>query len=579
MIKRPSRQELLRGLMASGLLAGAGCLPRPEQAPALAPKRANDRRPNILLIVSDQERAAHLLPDLERPAHDRLRAEGVSFRNFFANTTPCSPSRSVLYFGQHAQNTGMVSNLHAPPDPKLGRDLVSIGARLRAAGYYAAYKGKWHLSDFDGDFNLSYGRFPTTRDGLEAWGFADFNDDGDPHGSAWTGYEKDGAIASSASEWLRRQGAALKGERPWFLAVNFVNPHDIMFVETDPAQSRGRVDPLYMAPLRPPPDDPLYARSWADQPLPKSFYEADAETRPWAVRAYPAFCDMLYGPVPREREDLWRAYQSYYFNCLRDVDRRIEAVLQALDAAELAENTIVIFTADHGEMAGAHGLRQKGPFAYRENVNVPLIVRGPGAAKGAETLALGSMIDLPTTILSYAGAEPDETLPGVSLAPAIADPAARTERDKRGVLFAYSAPLYTDEAFMRIMLESGAPPTFLGFLQAGLPKGRIGPSLDNPALHRGCFDGRELFVRYFPIAGHNRPTTTDALRAHNELELYDESQDPHQLDNLAWEFDPEDAVFMTRLENHRGALENLIDREIGEDRGASLPGPDFMKNI
>ncbi len=104
-----------------------------------------------------------------------------------------------------------------------------------------------------------------------------------------------------------------------------------------------------------------------------------------------------------DRRDMWHNHVNYYLNCLLDVDRHIGAVLDALEASGQADNTVIIFTADHGEMGGAHHLRQKGSVAFRETVNVPLVIVDPRHPGGVRTDAVGSHLDLVPTILAYAG--------------------------------------------------------------------------------------------------------------------------------------------------------------------------------
>ncbi len=304
-----------------------------------------------------------------------------------------------MYFGQHTQQTRMTANLDAPPTfPELADGIASLGHLLRAQGYYTAYKGKWHLSHFDRDPGLVYGAYPNTSAGLEPYGFSDYNADGDQHGSTWSGYKFDGETASNAVRWLATKGRDMRGRKPWCLAVNFVNPHDIMYFSSGETQEASRLDRNLLSPLAPAPVGGPYDQAW-DLPLPASFTKDDLSTKPWAQRSYVDFCNMIYGRIDPGDEAAWRAMQSYYFNCIRDVDHHALTVLKALEALNLHGDTIVIYTADHGEMAGAHRLRQKGPHMYKENVRVPLIVRHPDAAGGSQTAALGSCVDLTPTVL------------------------------------------------------------------------------------------------------------------------------------------------------------------------------------
>ncbi len=105
---------------------------------------------------------------------------------------------------------------------------------------------------------------------------------------------------------------------------------------------------------------------------------------------------------------MWHNHVNYYINCMLDVDRHIGTVLDALEANGQAENTIIVFTSDHGEMAGAHHLRQKGSVAFKETVNVPLIIVDPRHSGGVRTEAVGSHLDLVPTTLAYAGLSEQE---------------------------------------------------------------------------------------------------------------------------------------------------------------------------
>lgn len=567
-----SRREVL----GDGLALGAAAL-LPSTVFG-APRLLRHRRPNILLIVSDQERNwVDLPPDLGLHAHERLLARGVGFERFNANTSPCSPSRSNLYTGQHTQKTLMTSNLGAPPYPEFNRDLPTLGHLFREHGYYTAYKGKWHLSEIEGNFSLQYGAYPNTRDALEPFGFSDFNFSGDPHGVTWSGYKYDGQIASTTVQWLHEQGRDLRGRQPWLMAVNFVNPHDIMFYDSGGDQRASRLRANLLGPLKKAPVGGVYDRYW-DRPLPPSFYREDLSAKPWSQRSYADFCDFVYGRMDPADEGAWRRFQSYYFNCIRDVDRHVTTVLDALEEAGLDDNTIVVYTADHGEMAGGHGLRQKGPHMYRENNGVPLIVRHPDVSGGVSTDALGSTVDVLPTLLSLAGVDPGATHPalaGVDLSPALDRPGARSRRDQRGILYNYGTMLYTDPEYSRYMVASGHTLDLAGILSAGFNHGSFLPSRDNPGLFRGVHTDRYKFARYFVPADHHIPEDWDTLLAHNELELYDIEQDPHELHNLAARPEAHRELIL-RLNARTNAL---IAAEVGVDDGAEHRGPTFLYKL
>lgn len=303
----------------------------------------SEQRMNILMIVTDQEYAHQALPDgVTLPNRDRIRSRGVSFNNHQVTTTVCTPSRSVMWTGQHTPFTGMFDNTNFARINDMRADpegLPTIGHLLRNLGYYTAFKGKWHESEFiEGD----------TSEAMEPYGFSDFQASGDVYGAPMDGFTKDPQTAESAAVWLRNRATEIAESQPWYLTVNFVNPHDIMYFDTDDdemVQVRG------MFPIFGAPDAPLYQQKWPTS-LPDSFSD-DLSQHPQAVRNYKLLSDMAYGKIPREREDMWKNHVNYYINCMIDVDRHIGMVLDALEESGQSKNTIIIFTSDHGEMAGA----------------------------------------------------------------------------------------------------------------------------------------------------------------------------------------------------------------------------------
>ena len=315
-----------------------------------------NKKPNILMIVTDQEYAHQPMPaEFALPSRDRIRARGVTFNHHHCTTTVCTPSRSVMLTGRHTPHTRMFDNTNfawiddMKADPKT---LPTIGHMLRDLGYHTVYKGKWHLSEF-----------PTkgSREAMEAYGFSEYQDSGDVQGGPMDGLNKDPLIAAEAVDWLKKRAPEVAANKPWFMSVNFVNPHDVMYYDTDGTET---VQAKSMFPIFSAPDTPLYRQKWQTT-LPASFFD-DLEGQPPAVRSYKRLCDVYYGQIPEERRDMWHNHVNYYLNCHLDVDRHIGAVLDALEASGQADNTIVIFTADHGEQGGAHHLRQKGSVAFQE---------------------------------------------------------------------------------------------------------------------------------------------------------------------------------------------------------------------
>jgi hypothetical protein len=304
----------------------------------------------------------------------------------------------VIYTGQHMPLTEIYDNDNMPYIRPLDPALGTLGSMLRTAGYYCAYQGKWHLSRAYRDPNDPR---PAT-DALEPYGFSEFNDWGDLDGGAWAGLKIDPVIAGQAVKWLRNRAPMVAREQPWFLTVNFVNPHDVMsydyggrrLVAPPPNLAKAMV-------VRPPADVPLYSKVW-DLDVPATVSDDLSGAAP-AVQEYAKAMETMFGPV--QDDTAWRLGVNFYLNCTRDVDRSIDVVLDALIASGQADRTVVIFTSDHGEMAGSHGLRQKGNLVYDENFHVPFVVCHPDLRVGSHTDALGSAIDLAPTLLDIAGVD------------------------------------------------------------------------------------------------------------------------------------------------------------------------------
>jgi arylsulfatase len=315
--------------------------------------------------------------------------------------------------------------------------------------------------------------------------------------------------------------------------------------------------------------------------MPKSYYADTLAGKPWAQTSYVEFCNACYGRIDPNDEARWRKYQSYYFNCIRDVDAHALTVLRTLEALKLDGNTIVVYVADHGEMAGAHRLRQKGPHMYKENVRVPFMIRHPDVHGGVRTQALASAIDLVPTLLSFAGlsdaarAEKYPALNGVNLAAAAADANARTARDAKGHLYDYNTTLYVDPDTAYALMNAHEAANWFNMFKHELAAGHLGPVLTHPGLFRGVHDGRYKFARYFAPAQHHIPRDWDMLTRHNQLELYDTQSDPDEIVNLAAQPEAHKALILALNEKTNA----LIMDEIGFDDGREHPGPDFLYRL
>jgi len=574
-----TRREFLKtagaGVLATVLGGHLPGNPARAAAPSAGPelRKAAAGPYNILFILTDQERyfrAGELPQDYRLPAHERLAKNGVVFENHRINSCVCTSSRSVLYTGRHIQQTRMFDNVNFPWIQSLSTDVETLGHLLRAAGYYTAYKGKWHLTrEFETVNKLDAPERIFTKE-MEAYGFSDYLGVGDIIAHTQGGYLHDGMIAAAAASWLRGKAAELAQQnKPWFLAVNLVNPHDVMFYNTDrpgePFQEKNNLAHIARDPAH-----ALYAKEWAFE-LPASFSQPiDAPGRPAAHTDFSIADSVMTGPIPVNEPWRWRKRHNFYLNALRDVDRHIVTVLDELEDRGLASNTIIIFTSDHGELDGAHQMTGKGATSYREQNNVPLIVVHPAFAGGKRCQAVTSHLDIAPTLVSLTNANPEkkaaiaQALPGKDFSPVLAAPEkAGLDAVRDGQLFCFNMFATLDGSFLqkaRDLLRQGGA--------AKIQEAGLRPDLRKRGAIRSVFDGRYQFTRYFSPKQHNRPESVEELFKLNDVELFDLQADPNEVDNLALE--PKKHADLIVAMNAK--LNRLIDAEVGEDAGQMLPG-------
>jgi arylsulfatase A-like enzyme len=465
-------------------------------------------RPIVLLIVTDQERHRAWIPDdLQRqlPARARLLAEGMEFDRHYTHSSPCSPSRATLFCGQYVVEHGVNDNVFVDPaQTDLHHETSTIGHLLRTVGYTASFVGKWHLSYGNPD--------------MKAYGFSDWTEeDWAWTGLAGTGTHFDVDIANQATRWLAENAG---GTDPWCLVVGLVNPHDVAWYPADQPDYQAEHAALtahyrsYMP--RPIPGVPAimpYAGEYEKIfDLPANFAD-DLMSKPAVQRTWRwEENHWHYGQLEPNDLNLWQRALDYYWALHKRSDSHVGEILNALDASGRADDTIVIFTSDHGEMCGSHGMRGKGPFAYEEIMRVPLYVRAPGmTTAGARTQTLSSSVDLASTICGFVRAIDRSSLSGVDLSPLFADPNTAV-RDH--VLFAQQQGWHRSCVAERFAL-------------------------------RGYFDGRHKYIRYYGVGGgcdsvgrgvpwaEEMRFGPDAAFEDQEHELYDLASDPGEVENLA----------------------------------------------
>ena len=391
---------------------------------------------NIIFITTDQEHYFSEFPEgSSYRARELLAQLGTTFEKHYSCSTMSTSSRSVIYTGTHITNTKMIDNTDFDWQGPLSTGIVTVGDLLRRAGYYTAYKGKWHM----GDVSL-LGAAGDGQTDLGEYGFSDWGVDSDYTSTIWEGFERDGEIQSDAIEWLRKTGTEKNSSGiSFFLAVNLINPHDIMFFNTDP-DFRGTL------PVGGPPDAEIYRKTY-DTAVPSSWNQNLADgTLPPAVSAYKTRWEGWTGSVTTEEG--WKDFRNYYFNCIQDSDNHLLEILQEIADLGMMENTIIVFTADHGEMGGSHNLKGKGGVIFEENIHVPLVVYHPEFEGGRRVSSVTSHLDLAPTFVHMTNiseekkAEITSELKGKNLMDLMRNPFGSV-RD--GSLFCFETLFYRDK--------------------------------------------------------------------------------------------------------------------------------------
>ena len=393
-----------------------------------------DDRPNILWITTDQQRfdtiGAHGNPAINTPNLDRLAAEGMSFMQAYTQSPICTPSRASFMTGRYpaSHHVHRNGNDHWPPSERILPALVK-----EVTDYTTGLIGKHHLSRSENRIEL------IPEDGYDVAELSDCWPIGRDH-DVWMketrGVEDPLGLypallsksprdygpglpmaVQQATWWAERATRFIEDHRdgPWFLNLNPVDPHPPFF---PPQEFLDRYAPESL-PL------PLYRDS--DAARQGAFWNIDQQWKKIQdVRHYDPAKDIDQSAIPLEQRNLFdfppdtydaRMVKACYYAMIEMVDDRIGAVLNALELTGQAENTIVIFTSDHGEMMGDHGMLYKGCRFFEGLVHVPLIIRWPGVTKsGSRTDALIELIDLAPTILEAVGMDIPYNIQGKSLA-------------------------------------------------------------------------------------------------------------------------------------------------------------------
>jgi arylsulfatase A-like enzyme len=494
------------------------------------------KRPNIVVIITDQERAAVHWPkgwvEKNLPAMERLKKHGLTFQRAYTSAAECTPSRAVMLTSEHfpLNKTSRTPSLHGLPSNK---SLMDIGTLLsEQGGYDVVWKGKWHLTPpLEGDhnwskkdsvnvekkYNISLWNPPdagtsitehnvnpdgTTFNGLTTLGAGYANNDSRYlRGTSLDQPKQTPGFGESVLDYLKQvKESSPEKRKPFCLFISFVNPHDV-WVYPQHWQEAG------------------YTREEVTNigiHLPQN-YADDLKTKPSVqLKARNAFNEhSAFKNIAEDNE-----YVNFYAYLHKVVDKHIMDVLDALDEAGLTEETIIIRTSDHGELGLSHGMREKAYTAYEEMIHIPLVISNPKLFPSPQTTdAFYCHLDLLPTLAELA------TLPlfkkygsGVSVVPVIYNP---TTSVQDSILFTF------DDVF---------------FLPEDVPGGHI----------RALREDDWTYALYYSEDG-----------SHFEYEMYNLKNDPSQLHNLLYkDVKPENAKEAKRL--HKKLKEKI-------DQAKALP--------
>lgn len=549
----------------AGLGGAAWWLNRPGARPHGRFAAPDGKRFNILLIVSDQEFAWDLYPkgfiEKHAPARAWLRENGLTFTQAQTPTPICSTARGVIYTGAHSPTNMLWDNVPLPYASPLRTDVPTLGSMMLDAGYVTGYSGKWHLTRLDEQDPAKASA--TSRAEIQSYGFADTEASSELDGPL-AGYLYDKRTVDQALRFIGRHRSS---DKPWFQAVNLVNPHDVMYYTSGDEMTKSRIIDFPDKNARPP-DDPIYRQDLGYE-LTANYGPATFGKRPAAVKEFGLTLSGSMGTMPYDDADAGREMQNYYWNCTRDCDRHIMRLIEGLRLSGELERTIIVFTADHGEILGTHGLRGKGTSPIRESVRVPLTIVHPDGPKGASP-ALVTHIDLAPTLMAFAGVRPDDlkaqlpTVVGRDYSSLLETPGSAGPRDGDGILYHWTSFAYLNHLSLA---RFGAARKMNAVSRTIELMSMLRENTWKRGLMRGSSNGQYKFARYFNAHEHQRPTTWEDLLKSNDLELYDLEADSGETNNLAaTPADHKDVLLaMNALTN------KLATAEIGPDEGRHMP--------
>jgi len=340
------------------------------------------KKPNILFIMTDQQFADALgcagNKYLKTPNIDSIAARGTRFTRAYCANPLCVPSRTSLFTGRYPHAHGkQINNTKSINTNKF----PTMGTLLSNAGYATGYVGKWHLP-YKKDINVSGFNFISTK-----------GKGGD-----------DPRLAAPSAKFIKDSA-----DNPFLLICSFMNPHNICQYGRSQPLPDGDIGEIPAAEKCPP----------APKNMEKAKEQADSLELLWQGRLLPVDKKhnnvRKFAPLDTYTADDWRKYRWAYYRMVELVDKEVGKILSALRKAGLENNTVVIFTSDHGDGIGAHRWAQKNMF-YDECARIPLIISHKGTSKkSTSNYLVNNGIDLLPTICDYAGAKLPTACKGQSL--------------------------------------------------------------------------------------------------------------------------------------------------------------------
>ena len=491
-----TRGDLLKTAAAgAGALIGAGPAAAGAQALARhAPAGREVAGMNVLVFLTDQQRAVQHFPagwtERNMPGLHRLQQHGLTFENAFTNACMCSPARSTLMSGyfpaQHGVKYTLETNMPSPQYPDqvpLATTFKNPASVVASAGYTPVYKGKFHC------VKPANGSTFVPED-VNQYGFTRW--DPQDAGANQSVSEEGGGIVDNDGRFMNSQGTAADGtegaiqylqtvasqSQPFFMVISLVNPHDVLLYPKNYTTGG-------------------YDNSWLQGEIdPPATANEDLSTKP-TVQAEFLKIFNASGPIPTP--EMKRNYLNFYGNLMKSSDAYLVKIMETLTSTGLLHNTLVIATADHGEMGTAHGgLRQKNFNAYEETMRVPLVYSNPRLfPKPEKSDALVSHVDFLPTLAGLVNAPPsgrDSSWQGVD---------------------------YSDQILKR---TTKPPQTYTVFTYDDYQSGQASGPYPKPPNHVVSIrEQRYKLARYYDVDG-NVP---------DQWEMYDLERDPLERTNLA----------------------------------------------